>query len=125
MKTTDLPIYKRGYQLVLLSTQIQPDMNRAYRDSVGRQIREASKAILKEISYANSTRDLDRVGHIDNVLELTRAVSIDFRVAADLRLIPIKRWSESIQIIGDLEKQAGGWLKASKKAPDAVGSRLQ
>lgn len=124
MRVAQLNIYKCAYELAKLATRIQPDMNRAYRDSVGKDIRGAAKAIIKGICYANAARDEARVEYIKQVLDLTESVAIDFRVAAELRLISREFWSQSIQITGSIEKQAGGWLKASRKTPDALGSRL-
>ncbi len=125
MRTEQLSIHKCAIELATLATRILPDMNRAHRGLIGKDIRDAAKAVIKNIRYANESRDQARVDYISAVLDLTESIVIDFRIAFELRLINRGIWSESIQLTGSLEKQAGGWRKASKNAPDAVGSRLQ
>ena len=124
MRTEQLSIHKCAIELATLATRILPDMNRAHRSLIGRDIREAAKAAIKNIRYANESRDQARIDYINTVLDLTESIVIDFRIAFELRLINRECWSQSIQLTGSLAKQAGGWRKASKNAPDASGSRL-
>lgn len=124
MRTEQLSIHKCAIELAMLATRILPDMNRAHRGLIGKDIRDAAKAVIKNIRYANESRDQARVDYISAVLDLTESIVIDFRIAFELRLISRDLWSQSIQLTGSLEKQAGGWRKASKNAPDALGSRL-
>lgn len=124
-RTSDLNIYKSAQALVALSIRVIPDMNRAYRDSVGRSIRNDSKRILIEIGYANLHRGDERIRRIDQILELAKSVSIEFEAATSVRVISREFWGEAIQIIDGIERQAGAWKKHTKNAPDALGSRLQ
>ena len=124
MRTEQLSIRKCAVDLAILATRILPDMNRAHRGLIGRDIREAAKAVVKNIRYANQSRDQARIDYINTVLDLTESIVIDFRIAFELRLISRDLWSQSIQLTGSLGKQAGGWLKSTKNAPDALGSRL-
>lgn len=110
MRTEQLSIRKCAVDLAILATRILPDMNRAHRGLIGRDIREAAKAVVKNIRYANQSRDQARIDYINTVLDLTESIVIDFRIAFELRLISRDLWSQSIQLTGSLGKQAGGWL---------------
>jgi hypothetical protein len=125
MKATDLPIYRAGRELTTLGTQIIQDMNRAHRMTVGRSIRERSQELLLEIAYANRSKGAERVEHINKVIRLNDLIELDFRAAGDIRLIPTQKWAAGIALTAQIGKQAGGWLKASNKAPDALGASLQ
>ena len=71
------------------------------------------------------TDDVERVEHINKVIRLNDLIELDFRAAGDIRLIPTQKWAAGIALTAQIGKQAGGWLKASNKAPDALGASLQ
>lgn len=87
MRTEQLSIHKCAIELATLATRILPDMNRAHRGLIGKDIRDAAKAVIKNIRYANESRDQARVDYISAVLDLTESIVIDFRIAFELRLI--------------------------------------
>lgn len=124
MRTEHLEIHKCAIKLATLATGILPDMNRAHRGFIGKDLREATKGVIKAIRLANESRDQSRIDHLSTVLDLTESIVIDFRIAFELRLISKSLWSQSIQLTGSLGSQAGGWRKSSQNTTDVLGSRL-
>jgi hypothetical protein len=88
MRTEQLSIHKCAIELATLATRILPDMNRAHRGLIGRDIRDAAKAAIKNIRYANESRDQARVDYINTVLDLTESArKRGHSIAADLTKI--------------------------------------
>lgn len=92
MRTEHLEIHKCAIKLATLATGILPDMNRAHRGFIGKDLREATKGVIKAIRLANEARDQSRIDHLSTVLDLTESIVIDFRIAFELRLINRDCW---------------------------------
>ena len=60
-----------------------------------------------------------RAGHIEQLLTRQRAVTVLLRVGHDSRYLSTKLWAESIELLGNIGAQAGGWLKKTNMAPAA------
>ncbi len=122
---TDLPIYQKGYALLSLAADVQLNMPRTFKQSLGKRVHDECVDLLLEIGYANACRGEQRCAHIRNVLRGLEVVGLMMRVSFDKRFISRKVWSQSIELTNTIGGQAGGWLKKSQTASDSVGSRLQ
>lgn len=122
---TDLPIYQKGYALLSLAADVQLNMPRTFKQSLGKRVHDECVDLLLEIGYANASRGEQRCAHIRNVLRGLEVVGLMMRVSFDKRFISRKVWSQSIELTNIIGGQAGGWLKKSQTASDSVGSRLQ
>ena len=124
MLHTKLPIYERGYKLLLLAASVQLNMPRTFKQTLGKRIHDECVEILLEIGYANASRGEDRCTYIRSVLRRLEVISVTLRVSFDSQLIAPKVWSKGIEIIGHIGDQAGGWLKKSTTAPVPLGASL-
>jgi hypothetical protein len=116
---TDLPIYRTGVRLLSLAVKVQEQMPRSMKRILGEKITQHCVDMLDLMALANATqRDL-RAGHIQELLTKQRAVTVLLRVSHDSRYLAPKLWAESIELLGSIGKQAGGWLKTANRAPAA------
>lgn len=122
---TDLPIYKKGYALLSLASDVQLNMPRTFKQSLGKRVHDECVELLLEIGYANASRGDARCEHIRGVLRRLEVVSLMMRVSFDKGFISRKVWGQSMEMTNTLGGQAGGWLKKSATAPASSGSRLQ
>jgi len=53
---TDLPIYKKGYDLLSLAADVQLNMPRTFKQSLGKRVHDECVELLLEIGYANASR---------------------------------------------------------------------
>ena len=125
MLHTNLPIYKKGYDLLTLAADVQLNMPRTFKQSLGKRVHDECVELLLEIGYANASRGELRCDHIRNVLRRLEVVSLMMRVSFDKGFISKKVWSQSIEMTSHIGSQAGGWLKNSAIASASLGSRLQ
>lgn len=124
MLHTDLPIYQKGYALLSLAADVQLNMPRTFKQSLGKRVHDECVDLLLEIGYANASRGEERCVHIRSVLRRLEVVSLMMRVSFDKRFISRKIWAQSIDMTSTIGSQAGGWLKKSATAPDSQEPRL-
>lgn len=124
MLHTELPIYKKGYDLLTLAADVQLNMPRTFKQSLGKRVHDECVELLLDIGYANASRGESRCSHIRSVLRRLEVVALMMRVSFDKGFISTKIWAKSMEMTNTIGGQAGGWLKKSATASDSSGSRL-
>lgn len=115
----DLPIYKKGCELVSLAYRVQTQMRRDFKRSLGEKITNHCTEMVNLMALANASRGNQRAIYIRTLLEVQHATTVLLRVCHELRLISPKLWAASVLLLDGIGKQGGGWLKSSEKAPAA------
>ena len=116
---SDLPIHRTGVLLLTLAYKAQEQMPRAVKRSLGEKIAQHCVDMLNLMALANASQHDARAGYIQELLKRQRAVTVLLRVGHDSRYLSPKLWAESVELLGSIGKQAGGWLKSSNRAPAA------
>ncbi|MFT4267855.1 MAG: four helix bundle protein [Xenophilus sp.] len=93
----ELSIYQDGCALLSLAVDVQTQMPRAYKRSVGDHIHDLCAAMLEDMAMANAGRGAERVAQIERLLTRLRAVTAMLRVRHDKRLINTKVWAHASQ----------------------------
>jgi hypothetical protein len=117
MLHTELPIYKKGCELVSLAFHVQTQMRREFKRSLGEKITGHCTEMVNLMALANASRGHQRADYIRKLLEIQHATTVLLRVCHDSRLISPKLWAKSVQMLDGIGKQGGGWLKSSEKVP--------
>jgi hypothetical protein len=108
---TELPIYKHGCDLLSLALDVQVQMPRVFRRSLGEKIHIMCVEMLEAMAMANASRGNARVLQLDLLLQHLRAATAMLRVSHDKRLISPKLWAQSVELLNAVGSQAGGWRK--------------
>ncbi len=117
---TDLPIYAKGRDLLSLAIDVQKQLPRDVKRSLGDLIQSHCVSMLNDMALANATKQAARVKHIEHLLELLRATQVLLRVCFDKKFVSHKLWGSATLLLESIGKQAGGWLKSAYgKAPAA------
>ena len=118
---TNLPIYKKGCDLVQLAFHVQQQMPRSFKRTLGEKITGHCTDMLDLMALANASRGAQRSEHIQTLLQRQHATTVLLRVCHDMRFISHKLWADSVQLLDSIGKQGGGWLKSATptKAPAA------
>ena len=114
---TELPIYRTGVRLLDLAVKAQVQMPRTVKRALGEKITKHCVEILDLMALANASQRDVRAGYIDQLLTRQRAITVLLRVSHDARYISPRLWADSIEVLGSIGKQAGGWLKTVNRAP--------
>ena len=113
-----LPIHRTGVRLLALALKVQEQMPRSMKRILGEKITQHCVDMLDLMALANASKDA-RASYIQELLTRQRAVTVLLRVGHDGRFLSTKVWSESVELLGSIGKQAGGWLKTANKVPAA------
>lgn len=114
---TSLDIYKQSSALLSLAVDVQSNIPRAFRASMGMRMADECVELLVLIGRANAARvPAERVAHIERLLEHLEVAVLLFRVAHDKKLISPKLWASSITLTDSVGKQANGWLKSARNS---------
>ena len=108
---SELPIYKHGCDLLALALDVQVQMPRAFKRTLGEKVHALCVEMLEQMAMANASRGLDRLEQIDKLLQHLRAATAMLRVSHDKRLISPKLWAASVELLDAVGAQAGGGRK--------------
>ena len=108
---SELPIYRTGVQLLTLAVQVQQQMPRAVKRSLGDRISDHCMSMLDLMALANATQHGERAGHIHALMTHQRAVTVLLRVSHESRFVSHKLWAQGVQLLESIGRQGGGWLK--------------
>ena len=114
-----LPIYKQGYDLLSLAADVQQNMPRSFKASLGNKIHGECVEILVLIGRANAARGMGRAPHIVALVERLEVVTLLLRLSHDKRFVSPKLWAGAVQLTDSIGKQAGGWLKSARNMTTA------
>jgi hypothetical protein len=110
---TELHIYKHGCELLSLALEVQKQLPRVFKRSMGEKIHDLCMAMLEDMAMANASRGAARAEHLDKLLTHLRAVTAMLRVGHEMRnphpLIPHGLWAKSVELLDSIGAQAGGW----------------
>ena len=116
---TELPIHRTGRRLLALAVKVQVQMPRSVKRILGDQIMQQCVDMLALMALANASKPAQRAAYIETLLTTKNATADLLHVCFDMRYLSPELWAGSIELLGSIGKQGGGWLKSANKAPAA------
>lgn len=84
---TELPIYKKGCELVSLAFEVQTNMRRDFKRSLGEKITGHCTEMVNLMALANATRGAQRAVHIRDLLARQHATTAIAEVMGETLLL--------------------------------------
>ena len=110
-QTEHLPIYKGSYDLCLYFEQLVHNFSRYHKYSLGADLRDGARRVLKLIVRANSRRD--KVAVLLAVREELEELKVLLRLCQDVKAFPnFNSFGHAIEMVTEIAKQNEGWLKS-------------
>jgi len=110
----NLPIYKRGLDLAIYFEKIVRNFSRYHKYTVGTELRNSSRRILKLIVKANSMKDKREM--LLKVREEIEGLKIMIKICKEIRAFQsFKSFEYSIRNTVDIAKQNEGWLRSQNQ----------
>lgn len=106
---SDLPIYKHGCALLSLALDVQTQMKRDFKRTLGEKIHVRCVDMPEAMAMANAMRGRDRLEQLDILLQHLRVATALLRVGHDKKLINSTLWAASIELLDSVGAMAGGW----------------
>ena len=104
--------------MLKFALQVQQQMPRAFKRHLGERIMAHCTVMLDLMAQANASRGTERAQYIQELLRRVHATQVLIRAGFELELISPRLWAASIELLENIGRQGGGWLK-SAKAPVA------
>jgi hypothetical protein len=117
---SELPIYKHGCQLLALALDVQTQMKRDFKRSLGEKIHVLCVDMLEAMAMANAMRGNDRLEQLDLLLQHQRVATALLRVGHDKKLVTTTLWAASIELLDAVGAMAGGWRNQTIRAISAT-----
>ena len=92
-------------------------MPRDVKLTLGRDIYSECMAMVTLIAKANAARD--KVPHLQQLSERLETVRTLVRVAHDTQDLSHKAFAQAIELMDNVGRQAGGWLRSVHRTPAA------
>lgn len=106
---SELPIYKHGCDLLSLALDVQTQMKRDFKRTLGEKIHVLCVDMLEAMAMANASRGVDRLDQLEVLLKHLRTATALLRVGHDKKLISHTLWAASIELLDAIGAMAGGW----------------
>ena len=104
-----LPIYRDSYRLILKIFEATRDWPREYKYTLGQDIKRDGLELIRLIYRANKHQE--KQGCLESLLDNLEIIKLQIRLASDLKIIPIKKQAEIIEMMDAVGRQANGWKK--------------
>ena len=121
-QTEHLPIYKAAYDLCLYFEQVVRNFPRYHKYSIGQDLRDGARRILKLIVRANARSDKAPV--LLEIREEVEELKVLLRLCHDAKAFAnFNSFEQGIRLVTDIARQNEGWLKSQQqgRSPDRSG----
>ena len=116
-QTERLPIYKSAYDLCLYFEQVVRNFSRYHKYSIGADLRNCAREVLKLVVRANSRRD--KVQILLELREALEELKVLLRLCHDIKAFPnLNSFEHAISLVTEIAKQNEGWIKRQGHGQD-------
>ena len=117
MTTTQLPVFRKMYDLNLMLIRLVNNFPKQYKYNVGDELIKTSLRLFKHLFAANREYDnkIKRVEHLDNFLDDYDLLKVLIRLANEERMFSIKDAANLALLTENITKQINGWRNKSSK----------
>lgn len=117
MTTTQLPVFRKMYDLNLMLIRLVNNFPKQYKYNVGDELIKTSLRLFKHLFAANMEYDnkIKRVEHLDNFLDDYDLLKVLIRLANEERMFSIKDAVNLALLTENITKQINGWRNKSSK----------
>ncbi|MFI1770626.1 four helix bundle protein [Thalassobellus citreus] len=108
---TSLPVFKLGYDLLIVTHKTTKLFTREHKYTLGEKLKGESLQLLIQVYKANKSKNQIRINDINTGREHIEVMRLLFRIARDLQIISIKTYININIKIESLSKQLTAWQK--------------
>ncbi len=117
---SELPIYKHGCDLLSLALDVQTQMKRDFKRTLGEKIHVLCVDMLEAMAMANASRGSGRVEQLETLQRHLRTTTALLRIGHDKKLINPTLWAASIELLDAIGAMSGGWKNQTIAAISAA-----
>ena len=107
---THLSVYKTAYSFLVEVIQTTKNCPKEFKYTIAEKIQSCAVDLILDIYRANSS--IDKIPHLNHLLENVETINIYIRICFDLKIISIEKYSIFVEKLGSISKQTKGWIQA-------------
>lgn len=117
-----LPIYRKARALLKECHVLTARMSKSYKYTLGQKLRDSAHDLTESVFLAYEERDNlpAKITYIDKIKRCTQSLLVNYRIANELQLVPIKLYGEQVEIIVSIVRQCRGWEQSVKSQLHSV-----
>jgi hypothetical protein len=109
-----LPIYKRAMDLAIYLETVVRGFSRYHKYTIGSELRELSREIVRLIIAANSRED--KLEHLRGLRDAVEQMKVTIMICKEVKAFrSFKSFQHAAESAVDIGRQAEGWLKSIKQ----------
>ena len=113
-------LYKQSYELCLYIEGVVDNFSRASKYSIGIDLKDSSRQILKLIVRAKGRRNKRDL--LIKLREEIQEMKILLHLSLDIMAFPdFESFERAISLVADIERQHGNWTKGLSQTRDGTG----
>jgi hypothetical protein len=113
-RSEHLPIYKASYDLCLYFEQVVRNFSRYHKYTIGSDLRDGARRVLRLIVRANARADKTAV--LLRIREEVEELKVLLRLCHDAKGFPnFNSFEHAIGLVTDIARQNEGWLKSQRQ----------
>ncbi|AXK61502.1 four helix bundle protein [Burkholderia sp. IDO3] len=116
---TDLDAYKTGYELLKKTMPIVQNMEKQFKEVMGKDIAKETGRLLRLVYRANVAAD--KVPHLAQLQEHVKYVEMLLQLSLDMGKISPRQFFGLTKLTESLGKQTTAWKNSSLKRPPHGG----
>jgi hypothetical protein len=113
-RSEHLPIYKASYDLCLYFEQVVRSFSRYHKYSLGTDLRDGARRVLKLVVRANAR--VDKTPALLSLREELEELKVLVRLCHDVKAFnSFNSFEHAIGLVTEIAKQNEGWLKSQQQ----------
>lgn len=108
---TELPVYKLGYDLLIVVYERTKTFSREYKYTLGERLKNETTDMLINVYKSNKSKKETRLQYIDNARQNIEVLRLLLRICKDLKIMGIKGFVALNIQVEELSKQLAAWQK--------------
>ncbi|NIT04537.1 diversity-generating retroelement protein Avd [Candidatus Saccharibacteria bacterium] len=117
MNDLDIPIFKKAYDLYLTFYQLRQNVSKQDRYTIWQRGENLILDILEGIASAGQTSKDNKLVILERVSRKLNVLRIVVRLAKDVKAIDNHKYLHLENLIDDIGRMLGGWIKSMKAPP--------
>ena len=117
MENSDVPIFKKLYELYKLIHLYRTSIPKADRHTLWQRIEDTCIEMLETVIDASQRSRIEKAAFLAKASTKLNLLRIFVRLAKDTKSLDQKKYIALQTLMDEIGRMLGGWLKATKIAP--------
>ncbi len=120
MEELDIPIFKQAYELYALLTGFRSLVPKQDRHGLWQKVEETALSIVEYLLTASQRGKEAKREPLERASVRLNVLRILLRLAKDTKAIDAKKYAQSQQIVDEIGRMLGGWIKSTRSSGSAL-----